>query len=86
MAVGIRSERMQTSDEGPKRGQGPALQGSKTPRTAHGAVIAGLATRFDAAGLLVLKVIDQLRNCSFFNAKSLLTGMRDAGIYPGQPW
>jgi hypothetical protein len=46
-------------------------------------VIAGLATRFDAACLFVLKVIDQLRNCSFFDAKSFLTWMRDAGIYSG---
>jgi hypothetical protein len=55
----------------------------KTSRTTHGAVIAGLATRFDAASLFVLKVIDQLRNCSFFNAKSLLTRMRNRGIYSG---
>jgi hypothetical protein len=46
-------------------------------------VIAGLATGFDTACLFVLKVIDELRHCSFFNAESLLTGMRDAGIYSG---
>ena len=42
---------------------------------AHRTMVARLTARFYGASLLVLKKVDELRNCRLFNAKSLLTRM-----------
>jgi len=47
----------------------------ESARAAHCAMIAGLATRFDAASFFFLKKVDQLRNSCFFNTKLFLTRM-----------
>jgi hypothetical protein len=38
-------------------------------------MVTRLPTRFHAAGFLVLKVINKLGDCGFFNAKAFQTGM-----------
>ena len=38
-------------------------------RAAHGAMIAGLAAGFDAAGLLFLEIVYEFRDDCFFHAK-----------------
>jgi hypothetical protein len=46
-------------------------------RAAHGAVIARLAARFDATGLLFLEVVHQFGDDCLFHAKLFQTGMRE---------
>jgi hypothetical protein len=48
-------------------------------------VIARLATWLDAASFFVLKVINEFRYGSFFDAETILAWMTDAGIYACEP-
>ncbi|SRR6266851_4679402 len=58
---------------------------SKTAGATHGAVIARLATWFNAASLFVLKVINEFRHRGFFDAETFLAWMSDAGVYAYEP-
>jgi hypothetical protein len=49
--------------------------GLKAAGAAHGAMVAGLASRLDAANLFFLKKIYQLSDGCFFHAKLFLTRM-----------
>src|SRR5258705_225366 len=61
----------------------PIDQMLETARTAHRTVIARLAARLNAAGLLALKEIDEFRHRCFFNSEALLAWM--GGVYAGEP-
>ena len=58
---------------------------SKTAGAAHGAMIARLPTRLHAASFFVLKVINEFRHRSLFDAETFLAWMSDAGVYAYEP-